>query len=71
MNNHDAQRAPLQDTLLDGHEVEQTTKLSGRTIQRLVAQGLLPAPFKVGAQNRWSRNAIDAWLAAGCPAVTP
>jgi len=69
MNAVGEQRPDVADILLTGKEVEQTTGVSSRTIQRLVAQGLMPAPLKLGSQNRWSRAAIETRLAAGCPAV--
>lgn len=55
--------------LLSRRQVGDLALLSERTVDRLVARGLLPRPFKLGAQTRWSRAAIEKWLAEGCPAV--
>ncbi|MDZ4658699.1 MAG: helix-turn-helix domain-containing protein [Bythopirellula sp.] len=40
-----------------------------RTVYRLADAGRLPAPVKLGALVRWRRDAIDDWLAAGCPPI--
>jgi excisionase family DNA binding protein len=37
--------------------------LSTRTIDRLAASGMLPAPtLMLGSRKRWSREVIDRWL---------
>jgi predicted DNA-binding transcriptional regulator AlpA len=40
---------------------------SARTIQRLVADGLAPAPIRVGHLCRWRIGVIRQWLRDGCP----
>jgi len=40
---------------------------SPRTVYRLADAGRMPPPIKLGALVRWSRDSIDAWIAAGCP----
>ena len=40
---------------------------SPRTVYRLADAGRMPPPVKLGALARWSRDAIDSWIAAGCP----
>jgi len=42
---------------------------SPRTIYRLVDNGRIPPPVRLGSLVRWSREAIDGWIAAGCPNV--
>lgn len=37
-------------------------KVTGRTIDRLVASGQLPAPLRVGASRRWRRDDIVAFM---------
>ena len=39
-------------------------KVSGRTIDRLVASGQLPAPFRVGRSCRWRRLDIVGFIEA-------
>lgn len=40
---------------------------SSRTIYRLADNGRMPPPVRLGAMVRWSREAIDTWIAADCP----
>jgi excisionase family DNA binding protein len=40
---------------------------SPRTVYRLADTGRMPPPVRLGALVRWPREAIDAWVAAGCP----
>jgi predicted DNA-binding transcriptional regulator AlpA len=32
-------------------------------------EGRMPPPIKLGSLCRWSRVAIDDWIANGCPAA--
>jgi predicted DNA-binding transcriptional regulator AlpA len=41
---------------------------SPRHVHRMRDAGLMPRPVKLGALVRWSRKAIEQWIAAGCPA---
>lgn len=36
-------------------------------VRRLADAGRMPAPVKVGVLVRWSRRAIESWIASGCP----
>ena len=50
----------------------QTGELLGldeRTIRRNSEAGVLPKPVRIGGAVRWRRPEIEAWLAAGCPAM--
>jgi excisionase family DNA binding protein len=40
---------------------------SARHVYRLSDSGRMPAPVKIGALVRWSRQAIANWISAGCP----
>ena len=40
---------------------------STRHVYRLADAGRMPRPVKLGALVRWSRTAIDKWIADGCP----
>lgn len=43
---------------------------SSRHVYRLADMGRMPRPVKLGALVRWSRAAIETWIAAGCPSCT-
>ena len=53
--------------VLDVHELSKLLKCSERHIYRQVAAGVIPAPAKLGALNRWSRAVIEKWISDGCP----
>lgn len=55
--------------LLDVQSVAALCQFSRRHVLRMVADGRMPAPLKVGRCVRWSRRAIEAWIAGGCPRV--
>lgn len=52
---------------LDAVEVADLFKCSTRHIYRLLDAGRFLPPTKLGALNRWSRDQVDRWIAAGCP----
>jgi len=54
--------------LLDVQAVAEMLGCSTRHIYRLSDAGRMPAPVKLGALVRWSKSAIEEWVAAGCPA---
>jgi excisionase family DNA binding protein len=53
--------------LLDVRAVADLLGCSPRHIYRLADAGRMPASCKLGSLVRWSRTAIDDWIAAGCP----
>ncbi len=55
--------------LLDVQAVAEMLGCSQRHVYRLSNAGQMPAPVKLGALVRWSRTAIESWIAQGCPAV--
>ena len=55
--------------LLDVQAVAEMLDCSSRTVYRLRDGGKMPSPVKLGSLVRWSRAAIDQWIAAGCPAT--
>jgi excisionase family DNA binding protein len=61
--------APACPVLLDVSEVAGLLKCSARHVYRLAYSGRMPKPLKLGALARWNRDAIEQWLAAGCPAA--
>jgi excisionase family DNA binding protein len=53
--------------LLDVRAVARLLDCSPRHVYRLADAGRMPAPVRIGALVRWSRQAIDDWIGAGCP----
>lgn len=61
-------KAPsLQPLLLSVYEVAQLLKCSYRQVFRLTAEGRMPSDIRLGKLRRWSREAIEEWIADGCP----
>jgi excisionase family DNA binding protein len=52
--------------LLDVKAVAQMLDCSSRHIYRLVDDGRMPAPVRLGALVRWPRPVIEEWIATGC-----
>ena len=48
-------------------DVAKLLRCSERTVYRLSDAGRMPRPIKLGAMVRWSRTAIEEWIAEGCP----
>ena len=42
---------------------------SVRHVTRMADAGLMPAPVKLGRLLRWSRAALERWIAEGCRPV--
>lgn len=53
--------------LLDERAAAAMLSVSPRHFRRLTDAGDAPAPLKLGRLSRWSRAALIAWIAAGCP----
>lgn len=53
--------------LLDVRVVAEILGCSTRHVYRLADAAKMPAPVKLGALVRWSKSAIEEWIAAGCP----
>lgn len=62
-------RAPVDAALLDVNQVAATCGCAARTVYRLSDAGRMPQPVRFGSLVRWRRVELDAWIAAGCPAV--
>jgi len=52
--------------LLDVRTVARILGCSARHVYRMSDGGAMPAPLKIGALVRWSRQAIEDWIAGGC-----
>ncbi|WP_148593956.1 helix-turn-helix transcriptional regulator [Aquisphaera giovannonii] len=62
-----AELAPRPD-VLTVKDLAARLSISTRQVWRLADAGMLPAPLRIGWRTvRWSREAIDQWIAAGCP----
>jgi excisionase family DNA binding protein len=53
--------------LMTVRDVAHELQCSPRTVYRLADAGRMPPPVRLGSLVRWSRQAIDAWIVAGCP----
>ncbi len=53
--------------LLDVQSVAEVCVCSTRHVYRLSDAGRMPRPVKLGALVRWSKSAIEKWIADGCP----
>ena len=57
------------DALLSYDQVAEWVGLSTRSVRRLVDEGRMPAPLRLGGTRRFRSTDIDRWIAAGCPAI--
>jgi len=60
---------PAEPALIDVQGVATLLQCSKRHVARMEDAGQMPQAVKLGRLSRWSRKAIEAWIAAGCPAV--
>jgi excisionase family DNA binding protein len=54
--------------MMDVRAVADLCNCSVRHVERLIATGRIPRPVRIGRLRRFNRAAIEAWIAAGCPA---
>ncbi|MFN7878064.1 MAG: helix-turn-helix transcriptional regulator [Pirellula sp.] len=59
--------APELPRLLDVEQVAGMLGVSSRQVYRLADGGRMPRPLKIGGSVRWDRQAVEKWIAAGCP----
>jgi excisionase family DNA binding protein len=58
--------------LLTREQVAALLGLSARTVKRMTAEGAIPGVRRpYGRAVRYSRVEIEAWVARGCPRLTP
>jgi excisionase family DNA binding protein len=55
--------------LLDVRAVAKLLGCSPRHVTRLAHSGRMPSAMRLGVLVRWSRAAIEQWIAEGCPPV--
>ncbi len=58
-----------QPLMIDAEAVAKLLSVSNRTVFRLRDAGKMPAPVKLGSRTVWRREAIEQWVAEGCPAI--
>lgn len=56
--------------LLTCADVARRLNVSLSFFRKLVQSERAPKPLKLGRARRWPAETIDAWLAAGCPAMS-
>ena len=61
--------APAGRQLGDVQAVADKLTCSPRHVYRLSDAGRMPGPVKLGALVRWDLDAIDQWIADGCPSM--
>lgn len=60
---------PSETLLLTMAQVCAMTKMSERTVRRLVDSGAAPTPVRINRMIRWVKKTIEDWIARGCPRV--
>ena len=55
--------------LLDVRVVATLLHCSPRHVYRLADADRMPAPVRLGGLVRWRRQAVESWIADGCPAT--
>lgn len=54
-------------TLINAHELANILGISQRTIWRLIANGKLIQPIRIGTSVRWRLEQVNQWIENGCP----
>lgn len=52
----------MESQMLDIRDLARITKISIRHARRLIRDGLLPAPVRLGKCQRWPKAQIEAWM---------
>jgi excisionase family DNA binding protein len=55
--------------LMTSRELAQYLHCSENHVFRMLQEGKLIAPVRIGRTTRWHRASVDEWLAAGAPPV--
>lgn len=61
--------SPARPAMLTVHDVARMLNCSARTVYRLCDSGRMPRSVKLGTLVRWQREAIEQWIAGGCPKI--
>lgn len=62
-------RPSVQPELIDVEVFAELLGVSTRHVRRLVDAGKAPQPVRLGKCVRFSRAAVERWLADGCPRI--
>ncbi len=54
--------------LVNAAELARILSIGQRTLWRLLADGKLIAPVRIGGNTRWRVDEVETWIEAGCPA---
>lgn len=57
--------------LIPVREVATILNVSVRTVWRLISEGKIIAPVRVGRSVRWRRAELILWIEQGCPLPSP
>ena len=63
-----ASPSAAESALLTVRQVATICGCSPQTVYRLSSDEKMPPPVRLGTLVRWSRLAVEDWIAAGCPA---
>ena len=58
---------PVRDILIDAQEIATLCAISRSMVYKLNDQAAMPEPILDGRTMRWSFQAIQEWIGAGCP----
>lgn len=57
----------VQPRLINATELATILSIGERTLWRLLAQGQLIKPVRIGGATRWRVEEVENWIADGCP----
>ncbi len=57
----------LRPMLATAGELATMLNIGQRTLWRLLAQGKLIEPVRIGGNTRWRVDEVEAWIGEGCP----
>lgn len=55
--------------LIDSKEFAAKLGCRPKHVLRMADSGRCPPPILLGGLRRWNRQAVDDWIAAGCPVI--
>jgi excisionase family DNA binding protein len=59
----------LETIMLDIHQVAKMLTVSPKTVERMLLRGEFFAPVRFGRERRWSKAAVQKWVADQQPAT--
>lgn len=58
---------PTIESLLTVPQVAKLIGLAPRTVWKMIAEGRIPEPIRVGRYVRFKASEVDRWIKTGCP----